>query len=166
MNFEILQIREGRSEKWTWGGERGWEGKYWSRLSELSATFKLLWTTAGTLPASDGFNSLLHCSPQPPSLLFSLFLTSKMDFLCVRVCMCVCVCCIATGSGLMSSAYAGAFLWSFTDTQWYGKWQMSYLPLLHRNTCLVFLACLHVCLKSSGNCIIRLNKLICLKNRI
>ncbi len=71
-------------------GERKWkvkrrreEGKYWSRLSKLSATFKLLWTTAGILPASDGFNSLLHCSPQPLFLLFSSFLTSKMDFMCV-----------------------------------------------------------------------------------
>lgn len=59
------------------------EGKYRSRASKLSATFKLLWTTAGILPASDGFNSSLHRSLQPLSPLFSSFLSSKMDSVCV-----------------------------------------------------------------------------------
>lgn len=77
------------------------EGRYWSRLSELPATFKLLWTSAGTLPASDGFNSLLHCSPQPLLLYFSSFLASRMAW------KSVCCVSVATGSGLICLAYEG-----------------------------------------------------------
>ena len=56
MNSEMLAGWQRRS--------REEEEKCWRRLSELSASFKLLWTTAGILPAWDGFSSLLHHSLQ------------------------------------------------------------------------------------------------------
>ena len=105
-----------KKEKWRAGWE---EAKYWSSLSKLSATFKLLWTTAGILPASDGLNSLLHCSPQPLSPLFSSFLTFKMDSECVCVCVSVCFVCVstATGSGFTVSHIWTRSLCSFIDSQ-------------------------------------------------
>ena len=116
-----------KKEKWRAGWE---EAKYWSSLSKLSATFKLLWTTAGILPASDGLNSLLHCSPQPLSPLFSSFLTLLYSFLTLSVCVCVCVCvsvcfaCVstATGSGFTVSHIWTRSLCSFIDSQRCTQW--------------------------------------------